>query len=171
MIIFLRGIWPAESHEYAILNLMAILFGYTCFWLQISLDKCLRVWFLTLKSQSELTESNKQHDYGCTACMKKHSLHNLENYLELLYTFIPPKVAYWKPVFLTGSCYMHFGWKCVAFKCLCYTNDSITAPFKCLSSDNIFLQGREGRMKLTLANSLYSQHLYYDFLLKLLSSL
>lgn len=56
--------------------------------------------------------------------------------------------------------------KFVAFKCLCYTNDSITPPFKCASGDSGLLPERGERMKLTSANSLCPRHLYYDFLLK-----
>lgn len=56
--------------------------------------------------------------------------------------------------------------KCVWLKCLSYTNDSITPPFKCASRDSVLLPKSEERMKLTSANSLYPRHLYYDFLLK-----
>ncbi len=57
--------------------------------------------------------------------------------------------------------------KFVAFKCLCCTNDSITSPFKCASWDNVLPPEREEGIKLTSANSLCPQRLYYDFLLKL----
>ena len=56
--------------------------------------------------------------------------------------------------------------KFVAFKRLCYTNDSITPPFKCASGDSVLLPESEERMKLTSANSPCPRHLYYDFLLK-----
>lgn len=68
--------------------------------------------------------------------------------------------------FLRSSCCMLFGFKSMAFKCLCNTNDSITPPFKCASRDSVMLPEREERMKLTSANSLCPRPLYYDFLLK-----
>lgn len=55
--------------------------------------------------------------------------------------------------------------KYVAFKCLCYTNDSIT-PLKFASGDNVLPPEREERTKLTSATSLCPRHFYYDFLLK-----
>lgn len=51
-------------------------------------------------------------------------------------------------------------------KCLCYINDSITPPIKCVSRDSGLQPERVEGMKLTSANSLCPQHLYYDFLLK-----